>query len=116
MKAGYAKLARSIARIEARVLANGDAMQFPIPRHSGMAGLRAAIEAAKAARGSDEREPKAGRPRGPIQALREALLQEQARRAELFAIMPIEKLCEQPAIYETEEPEKCDTPTPSPNA
>ncbi|HEY8033650.1 MAG TPA: hypothetical protein VIF02_15090 [Methylocella sp.] len=37
MKAGFTRLARKITRIEAK-LADGDDMQFVIPKHSGMLG------------------------------------------------------------------------------
>jgi hypothetical protein len=109
-------LRRQIARIQAR-LAGGANEEFPVPRHGGMLALRMAIEAAKEARGEAKREPEAGERLGPIAALRRALLDEQARRAQLFAIMPIEKLAEQPAIYQTEETEeigKCVVPTSNP--
>jgi hypothetical protein len=104
-------LRRQLARIQTKVTATAEDMRFHIPAHSGMAGLRAALQAAAATRGEAKGEPDVGVCLGPISKLRRDILAEQKRRAELFAITPIEKLCEQPAIYETEEPSQCALPT-----
>jgi hypothetical protein len=91
------------------------AMQFFIPKKSGMAGLRAAIAAARAdreARGDAKYEPPAGVPLPPVMALTRAILDDQARRA---AIGPP---VDYPAVYDDEpieEPSQCTVTTPNSN-
>lgn len=115
MKAGFTRLAHKLARIEARLDAKGDDQNFPIPRHSGMAGLRAAIQAAKEARGDAKYEPPVGEPLGPVASLREDILNEQARRAEWMAALPPNSLGKEPVIEEPiEETDECTAPTTAP--
>jgi hypothetical protein len=60
MKSGVARLARRITRAEIQLDARGDDRNFPIPAHSGMAGLRTAIQQAEAAHGEAKWEPPVG--------------------------------------------------------
>jgi hypothetical protein len=96
------------------------AAQYSIPKGSGMLGLRTAIEAARAARQNAPPSLPVGdmpnAPLTPVARLRADILAERKRRAELFAITPIEKLCEEPAIVdEIEDPNRRAVPmTPNP--
>lgn len=88
---------QQIARIQKRMDANGAGQQFRIAPHSGMLGLRTAIEAARAARearGCMEQEPPLSMSRSPFQLLREAILREQAEREARGPII------DEPAIYD----------------
>lgn len=79
------------------MLANGAGQQFRIAPHTGMLGLRTAIEAARAdreARGCVEQGPPVGQSSSPFFLLREAIIREQAERE---ARGPIP---DEPAIYE----------------
>lgn len=104
---------RRLGVIQARLAANGEGRQFPIPRHSGMRGLKAAIEAAKAdreSRGVAKQEPPLGMSHSPFHALREAILKE---RSEREARGP-EAYADVPAIYDEEpikEPKTCTVQT-----
>jgi hypothetical protein len=102
MKSGFARLARTIGRIEARMDANGAGGQFNIPRGSGMLGLKLAIARAREARGEAKREPPVGVCLGPIGELHRAVLEEQRKRAELFKLVSIEALANEPAVYDDE--------------
>jgi hypothetical protein len=84
-----------------------------------MLGLRTAIQAVREARLIASPSPPVGTmpnaPLSPMARLRADILQEQERREKFLAENPIEKLCEQPAIYETEGEEPCALPmTPNP--
>jgi hypothetical protein len=83
MKAGFARLARTIGRIEARMDTHGDGQQFPIARGSGMLGLRTAIQAVRARQIAPPSPPVGTMPNAPLSPLarlRADILAEQTRR------------------------------------
>ena len=111
-----ARLRGEVARIRARLLSDGAGQQFKIPAKSGMAGLRAALALAEAARGEAEYDAPVGEPQSPFRALREDILAEQKRRAEWMAALPPNSLGNEPVVEETEEPSTCTAPIiPNPN-
>jgi hypothetical protein len=115
MKSGFARLARRITRAETQLDARGVGQQFHIPRGSGMRGLLEAVAAARAARegrGCVKRTPEVGEPTNPFRLLREAILREQAWRAEMGPTL----YADSEAIYDCEEDETCMAPptTPAP--
>ena len=94
---------RQIARIQTRLDAKGDDRNFFIPAHSGMAGLRTAIQQAEAARGEAAWVPPVGgAAQGAIARLREAILKDQARRTEIGPAL----YADTEAIYDIEEADK----------
>jgi hypothetical protein len=103
MKAGFARLARTIGRIEARLDACGDGREIPIERGGGMRALRDAIARACAARGEAKGDAPAMGRLGPIGALREAILEEQERRRVWMAALPPGALGNEPAITDEDE-------------
>lgn len=101
---------KRLCAVQARLAANGADQQFPIARGGGMLALKTAIEAAVAARQNAPPSLPLGdmpsAPSMPMARLRADMLAEQKRRAELWAITPLELLLKQPAIVdETEAPE-----------
>jgi hypothetical protein len=113
MKSGFARLARTIGRIEARMDANGDGRQIPIARGSGMLGLRTAIQAVREARLiAPPSSPVGDTPNAllsPLARLRADILAEQARRE---ARGP-EAYADVPAIYDDDD-EPCIEERPPP--
>jgi hypothetical protein len=98
---------RRVSRLETATPA---AARYSIPKGSGMAGVRAAVAAAKAdreARGEAKQEAPLGMPQSPFHALRSDILAERARREALGAAAYADCL----AIYnETEEQSTCAAP------
>jgi hypothetical protein len=98
--------------IEAKLPMLGAGRQYPIARGSGMFGLRTAIQAAREARGNAPRVEQVGMSPSPFRALREAMLKEQAWRAEKGPDI----YRDTEAIYD-EEDDKCALATkPNPTA
>jgi hypothetical protein len=110
---------RQIARIQTRLAARAEDMRFHIPAHSGMAGLRTALQAVREAR---QIAPPClplvdmpNAPLSPLARLRADILQEQERRAKWMAALPPGALGNEPAIETIEEQEQCALPiTPQP--
>jgi hypothetical protein len=108
---------KRVARLETAPLL--DAMQFPIPAHSGMLGLKMAIEAVSEARQSAPPSASLGdmpsAPLSPMARLRSDILAERARRE----AMGESAYADVPAIYpdEPQEQTQCALPiTPPPQA
>jgi hypothetical protein len=99
---------RQMMRIEARLSDSGAGQQFQIRRGSGMLGLLEAIAAARAARAAREaqglakQDVEVGQPMSPFTRLREDILKDQARRAEIGPAL----YADTEAIYDIEEADK----------